>query len=208
MISRVTGSTTFSSTTAVTETGGSACPTVCARLRKAGNTSNFGNLLDAGHQILEGDFDGDRKADIAFYYRGDGNWWTGLSDGKVFNWRAAGNVSGFGDLLDTGHRIWTGDFDGDRKTDIAFYYKGDGNWWMGLSDGSAFRWHGAGSAAGLCDLLDSRRRLFIGDYSGDRKTDALFYYNGDGNWWMGTSNGRVLDWRGAGNTRGFGDLTR
>jgi hypothetical protein len=175
--------------------------------RQAGTIRGFGNLLDAGHQIVQGDFNGDRKADIAFYYRGDGNWWMGLSDGNVFNWRGAGNVSGFGDLMDTGHRIWTGDFDGDRKTDIAFYYKGDGNWWMGLSDGSAFRWHGAGSAAGFGDLLDSGHRLFTGDYNGDRKTDPLFFYKGDGNWWMGVSDGRVFAWRSAGNTRGFGDLT-
>ena len=43
--------------------------------------------------------------------------------------------------------------------------------------------------------MDPSRQMFFGDYDGDGKTDTLFYYEGDGNWWGS-----------AGNTSGFGAL--
>jgi hypothetical protein len=171
-----------------------------------GKTSGFGNLLDTNHAIFAGDFNGDGKSDVLFYYNGDGNWWMGLSTGSALNWRLAGNTRGFGDLLDRAHRFVQGDFNGDGKADVAFYYRGDGRWSMGLSDGSQVAWHGAGNVAGFGDLLDANHSLFTGDYNGDRKTDALFYYSGDGRWWMGVSDGNTFSWHEAAKTHGFGNL--
>jgi hypothetical protein len=48
--------------------------------------------------MLRGDFDGDHRADALFYYRGDGNWWLGASDGGRLSWRLAGNTRDFDDL--------------------------------------------------------------------------------------------------------------
>jgi GxGYxY sequence motif in domain of unknown function N-terminal/GxGYxYP putative glycoside hydrolase C-terminal domain/FG-GAP-like repeat len=227
--------------------------------RQAASTGGFGNLLDGSHLIYDGDFTGDGKQDVLFHYVGDGNWWLGTSDGANLTWSNAGSTSGFGDVVDGSHRLLVGDFDGDHKADLLFHYGGNGDWWMGLSDGSKFTWHRAGNtslgdlldwrhrlyvvdadgdgkadvlaydsgtgawwrgrsdgsaltfskvddSSGLGDLVDPGRALFLGDYDGDRKTDALFYYNGDGNWWLRKGAGNPLAWRVAGNSSGFGDL--
>jgi len=37
--------------------------------------------------------------------------------------------TGFGNLADR-RPFWTGDFNGDGKSEILFYYPGDRNWWL------------------------------------------------------------------------------
>ncbi len=61
--------------------------------------------------------------------------------------------------------MFTGDYNGDGKTDVLFYYKGDGNWWMGLSNGQTLAWHGAGSSGGFGNLLDGVHHWLRGDFN-------------------------------------------
>jgi hypothetical protein len=167
--------------------------------KDAGNTNNFGKLLDGKHRVFHGDFDGDGKRDALFYYSTDGNWWMGLSDGTKLTWHGAGNTSGFGNLLDGSHLFQEGDYNGDGKADLMFF-SSDGTWWLGLSDGNKLTWTNAGSTSGFGNLVEGSHRVVSGDFNGDGKTDALFYYNGDGNWWLGLSDGTKLTWKLAGNT--------
>jgi VCBS repeat protein len=176
--------------------------------RLAGNTAGYGNLLDGNHRLYTGDFDGDGKADVVMYYASNGDWFRGLSDGDKLNWSGAGNTSAFGNLADANHNLYFGDFDGNGKMDMLFYYRGDGNWFAGLSDGNKLDWTAFGNTAGYGNLLDGRHDISVGDYNGDHRSDVLFYYNGDGNWFRGLSDGHKLDWDTAGNTAGFGDLLR
>jgi hypothetical protein len=85
-----------------------------------------------GRPFWIGDFTGNGRADVLFYFPGDGNWWLGVHDGDQLLWRFAGNTSNFGQVWD-GRPIWIGDFTADGRADVLFYFPGDGNWWLGAS---------------------------------------------------------------------------
>lgn len=116
----------------------------------------FGNTGD--DVPIRGDFDGDGKADVAVYRFGGSNPGNAFlvlrsSDGNLQG-RTFGNFS-------TGDQILPGDFDGDGKTDYAFYRSG-GTWqWHNSSNGSS------GSLA----FGATGDRPAIGDYDGDGKAD-------------------------------------
>ncbi len=61
-------------------------------------------------------------------------------------------MRGFGNLLDPGHLLMSGDVNGDHRSDALFYDRSDGNWWLGASDGNALGWHLVGSTPDLGDL--------------------------------------------------------
>ena len=52
----------------------------------------------------------------------------------------------FGDLNDSLHLVWTGDFTGKGHAQVLFYYAGDGNWWLG--DFASGGWQNVGNSAG------------------------------------------------------------
>ena len=170
----------------------------------AGNTRGFGHGINDGRPFWIGDFNGDGKADVLFYYPGDDNWWLGSHDGSELRWSFAGNTRGFGHGINDGRPFWIGDFNGDGKADVLFYYPGDDNWWLGSHDGSELRWSFAGNTRGFGHGINDGRPFWIGDFNGDGKADVLFYYPGDDNWWLGSHDGSELRWSFAGNTRGFG----
>lgn len=170
----------------------------------AGNTAGFGQIWD-GRPVWTGDFTGDGKRDILFYYPGDRNWWLGRFDGTRLVWNLAANTVGFGQIAD-GRPIWAADFAGTGKTDILFYYPGDKNWWLGqFGTNNQIAWSLAGNTAGFGQVGDGRP-IRIGDFTGDGKADVLFYYPGDKNWWLGRFSGGQLSWNLAGNTAGFGQV--
>src|SRR5262249_42179016 len=121
--------------------------------------------------------------------------------GDFGQWGTGGAGSG-----SRNYQFFTGDFDGDGLTDVAFYYSGDGNLWVGRSDGDQIAWHNAGNAAMYDNLLDGAHHMDAGDFDGDGDSDLLFYSAADSNWWMGLSDGNQIAWHNAGNTSGFGSL--
>ncbi len=161
-------------------------------------TSTFGNLLDGTHGLYVGDYNGDGKKDLLVYNNSDGSWWFGISSGTAITWTQAAATSGFGNVLGNDHKILIGDFDGDGKTDVLFYFNGDGNWWMGTSNGTALTFHQASATAAAGNLLDWSYRMMAGDYDGDGKTDVAYYNSVDGSFTFGISDGNQLNWESAG----------
>jgi hypothetical protein len=173
---------------------------------RAANLSAWGDLGDDAHQVFHGDFDGNGKIDLAFYAAATGELWLGLSSGGELSFSLAARVPGFGNLMDAEHRCFVGDFDGNGKSDLAFYYSGNGDLWFGLSDGRSLSFAPAGNVAGFGNLLDPSRMLHVGDFNGDGRTDLMFHFNGDGNSWHGHSNGSSLAWSWAGTMGDAGDM--
>ncbi|HEY8091423.1 MAG TPA: hypothetical protein VIF09_26345, partial [Polyangiaceae bacterium] len=90
---------------------------------------------------------------------------------------------------------------------VVSYDSATGDFSVGHSDGHTLTWKAAGNTSGFGDLADPSRLLWFGDYDGDGKREPLFYYGGDGSWWMSRSDGTAFTWHLAVNTSGFGDLT-
>ena len=122
----------------------------------------------------------------------------------LLEWGFAGNTAGFGHGINDGRPFWVGDFTGSGCADILFYYPGDDNWWLGRYDGRQMQWSFAGNTAGFGHSISDGRPFWVGNFSGRDRSEILFYYPGDDNWWLGHHDGNQLQWTFAGNTAGFG----
>jgi hypothetical protein len=173
----------------------------------AGNTQGFGQLADGQHFFWKADFNGDGRDELLFYYQGDDNWWHGTFDvNGTLTWTLAGNTRGFGHAFYHSMQFWMGDFQGLGKSQILFYFYGDGNWWLGTIQANGnLTWENAGNTQGFGPMNDNRP-FWVGDFKGLKRDQVLFYYPGDNNWWLGTfdTHGK-LTWNFADNTNGFGN---
>lgn len=97
----------------------------------AGNTKGFGHGINDGRPFWTGNFSRANATDILFYFPGDDNWWLGSVVNGQLQWNLVGNTRGFGHGINDGRPFWVGDFNGDGRADIMFYYPGDDNWWLG-----------------------------------------------------------------------------
>jgi kumamolisin len=119
-------------------------------------------------------------------------------------WRLVGNTAGFGQVWD-GRPFWTGDFSGVGHAQVMFYYPGDSNWWLGTVGGGQLGWQLVGNTSGFGNI--SGDRFWTGDLSGVGHAQVMFYYPGNGNWWLGTVAAGHLTWQLVGNTSGFGNIS-
>jgi hypothetical protein len=167
--------------------------------------NGFGNLAKGQHLFWIGDFDADGISEVLFYHKGDYNWWIASHSGGRLHWSLAGNTRGFGQVGD-GRPFWTGRFSRNDRDEILFYYPGDGNWWLGTINGTSLTCTLAGNTRGFGNLAAGQHLFWIGDFDADGRSEVLFYYKGDHNWWIASHNGGQLQWSLAGNTRGFGQV--
>lgn len=58
--------------------------------------------------------------------------------------------TGFGNLIDGQHPVWLGDFTGSGRTQVLFYYGGDGNWWLGDTANGQLGWSLVGNTGRPC----------------------------------------------------------
>jgi hypothetical protein len=165
-----------------------------------GNTAGFGHAINDGRPFWIGDFTGNGATDVLFYFPGDDNWWLGSVVNGQLIWALVGNTIGFGRAIYDGRPFWTGDFTGNGATDVLFYYPGDDNWWLGSIVNSQLTWALVGNTVGFGHAINDGRPFWTGDFNGNGTTDILFYYPGDGNWWLGPLAGGQLQWSLLGNT--------
>jgi len=121
---------------------------------------------------VAGDYDGDRRMDVAVFRPSESNWYIqGSTSGlTVINWGLSTDIP------------VPGDYDGDGKTDLAVFRPSTATWYILKSSNGqtvSIQW-------GL-----ATDKLVPADYDGDGKIDLAVYRNGD--WWiLQSSNNQVV----------------
>ena len=160
-----------------------------------------------GDPTWAGHFAGSSQAQVLFCHTADQNWWLGAfsrgsTGATTSSWTKVCNTSNFGWFPGT-HPTWVGDFTGAGKSQVLFCYTGDQNWWLGTVTGANLGWGGVGNTRGF-GYDPGNHPTWIGDFTGAGKSQVLFCYTGDENWWLGTVTGSNLGWAGVGNTAHIG----
>jgi hypothetical protein len=147
-------------------------------------------LQDSQTNILTGDFDGDKRADLLFPHLDAKARWhnsVALSTGTAFSqprdWLPSQGQ---------GTRIYVGNFDGDKQgtSDLLFTYTDGGGVWhnlVALSNGKSFQ-----SAAEWLPYQGQGTQYYIGDFDGDGTSDLLFAWSDNFGVWhnsVATSTG-------------------
>lgn len=136
-------------------------------------------IAGTNYTPVAGDFDGDEDDDLLWYDPGTGvaNFWWSSGD-RTFAHQNGFNL-GVGPA--TGFTVFTGDFDGDRRTDIFLYRPGSGEDYILWSNGArTFSARALGSAGMTGTYVPA-----TGDFDSDGRDDVL---------WYGPSSGAVHMW--------------
>src|SRR5436190_12884883 len=149
----------------------------------SGGFVQWGNAA-LGDQPLLGDFDGDGRDDLAVWRASTGTWyWLPSSAGYAY---AAARAVQWGNQAE-GDRVFTGDLDGDGRSELIVWRPGNGTWyWLTAASDYAYaaqqgrQW---GNAA-----LGDRPALL--DMDGDRILDLTVWRGPTGTWfWLPSSSG-------------------
>jgi hypothetical protein len=141
-------------------------------------------------QCFSGDFNGDKKTDLACYTGNSGVWSVALSTGS--GWQLQLWNDGPGPALPVTDQCFAADFNGDGKTDLACYTGNSGSWNVALSTGSGWQsefWNGGPLLVDEWNVVPVWGQCFAADFNGDGKTDLACSDGVDGVWSVSLATG-------------------
>src|SRR5438093_13443902 len=95
----------------------------------------------------------------------DGNLWFADMVGGQLQWSLVSQSGGFGNLIDGQHPIWIADFTGSGHVQVMFYYRGDGNWWLGDMVGGQLQWILVSQSGGYDNMIDGIHPIWMTDFT-------------------------------------------
>src|SRR5262245_32824783 len=103
---------------------------------------------------------------------------------SVFSWNQWASTS-----PSSGWSVGSGEFTGDRGTDIYAYHPSNGTVFVGRNTGSSFDWESWATVSPA-----SGWSFASGEFTGDSRTDLFAYYPGNGSLWVGRNTGSSFAW--------------
>jgi N-acetylmuramoyl-L-alanine amidase len=157
-----------------------------------------GTFGHAAGRYYIGDFNGDVKSDLAFFEPSDNTFHVNLSTGTGFFGAGSGQWVTPGAFGHAAGRYYIGDFNGDVKSDLAFFEPSDNTFHVNLSTGTGF--FGAGSGRWLHPgaFVHSAGRIYVGDFDRDRRSDLGFFEPADSSFHVTLSTGNGFSAPGSG----------
>jgi len=141
-------------------------------------------------ECFPGDFNGDKKTDLACYSVSNGSWTVALSTGS--GWNTQVWSGGPTPAIPVTDQCFAADFNGDGKTDLACWTGSGQLWNVVLSTGSGWQsegWDFGPILAAEWNVVPVGGQCFDADFNGDGKTDLACSDGVDGTWSVALSTG-------------------
>jgi hypothetical protein len=137
-----------------------------------------GAINGSSDRLLSGDFDGDGRTDLLFYWKQTGNnrFYYGTGGASIpFKFEESLNPIPASAINGSPDSTVTGDFDGDHRTDLLFYWKqaGTNRFYYGTGTRGFAEAINPISTVAISGSPDS---TVTGDFDGDGRTDLLFHW--------------------------------
>lgn len=154
------------------------------------NTGDTFGSIDGDVPFVVGRFnhDASNREAVVFYHWPDGNWWLGAWNDGAIQWENVANTgTTFWPTLATRPHFWS-------ATGGKYIVGFDGiSEWHRTGLGGPFVWTHIGSSGAFGNIGDGRPLLIL-DMLGEGTPQVLFYFKGDGNWWLGRELLTQLVW--------------